>query len=110
MDGKKCSILLEYTNMVPIHSTFGNLKDYEWRIGIGLRGRSQTTFTKLGFFDHLPPSIYSFYGIKVYKKSIFLTTYLPPLVNVVCERPLKSAVYNQERVIMVHLRYVQLNK
>ena len=42
----------------------------------------------LSFFDHLPPSIYIFYGIKVYKKSIFLTTYPPPLVNVVCERPL----------------------
>ena len=42
----------------------------------------------LAFFDHLPPSVYIFYGIKVYKKSIFLTTYPPPLVNVVCERPL----------------------
>ena len=40
------------------------------------------------FFDHLPPSVYIFYGIKVYKKLIFLTTYPPPLVNVVCERPL----------------------
>ena len=28
-----------------------------------------------------------FYGIKVYKKSGFLTTYPPPLVNAVCERP-----------------------
>ena len=51
------------------------------------RGRSKTTFTRFGFFDHLPPSVYIFFGIKVYKKSIFLTTYLPPLVNVVCERP-----------------------
>ena len=42
----------------------------------------------LAFFDHLPPSVYIFYGIKVYKKFIFLTTYPPPLVNVVCERPL----------------------
>jgi hypothetical protein len=42
----------------------------------------------LAFFDHLPPSVYIFYDIKVYKKSIFLTTYPPPLVNVVCERPL----------------------
>ena len=40
------------------------------------------------FFDHLPPSVYIFYGIKVYKNSIFLTTYPPSLVNVVCERPL----------------------
>ena len=42
----------------------------------------------LAFFDHLPPSVYIFYGMKVYKKSIFLTTYPPPLVNVVWERPL----------------------
>ena len=40
------------------------------------------------FFDHLPSSVYIFYGINVYKKLIFLTTYPPPLVNVVCERPL----------------------
>ena len=32
----------------------------------------------LAFFDPLPPSVYIFYGIKVYKKSIFLTTYPPP--------------------------------
>ena len=42
------------------------------------------------FFDHLPPFVYIFYGIKVYKKSIFLTTYPPLLVNIVCERPLGS--------------------
>ena len=42
----------------------------------------------LASFDHLPPSIYIFYGMKVYKKLIFLTTYPPPLVNVVCEWPL----------------------
>ena len=58
---------------------------------IPIRGRSQTTFTKFGFFDHLPLSVYIFYGMKVYKKSIFLTTYPPPLVNIVCERPLRSA-------------------
>ena len=55
-----------------------------------VRGRSQTTFTRFGFFDNLPPSVYIFYGINVYKKLIFLTTYPPTLVNVVCERPLKS--------------------
>ena len=41
-------------------------------------------------FDRLPPSVYIFYGVKVYKKSIFLTTYPPPLLNVVCERPLSG--------------------
>ena len=40
------------------------------------------------FFYHLLPSVYIFYGIKVYKTSIFLTTYPPPLVNVVYEPPL----------------------
>ena len=39
---------------------------------------------------YLPPSVYIFYGIKVYEKSIFLTTYPPPLVNIVCERPLSQ--------------------
>ena len=52
-----------------------------------IRGRSQITFTRFVFFWP-PPSVYIFYGIKVYKKSIFMITYPPPLVNVVCERPL----------------------
>ena len=42
----------------------------------------------LAFFDHLPPSVDIFYGMNVYKKWTFWTTYLPSLVNVVCERPL----------------------
>ena len=41
-----------------------------------IRGHSQTTFITFLFFDHLSPSVYIFYGIKVYKKSIFLTNYL----------------------------------
>ena len=56
---------------------------------LGLGGIHKLGLQNLAFFDHLPPSVYIFYGIKVYKKLIFLTTYLPPLVNVVCERPLK---------------------
>ena len=54
-----------------------------------LRGRSQNTFTKICLFL----TVYIFYGIKVYKKSTFLTTYPPPLVNVVCERPLNWRKY-----------------
>ena len=45
----------------------------------------------LTFFDHLPPCIEIFYGMNVDKKWTFLDhlpTYLPRLVNVVCERPL----------------------
>ena len=53
-----------------------------------LGGVHKLRLQDLSFFDHLPPSVYIFYGIIVYKKSIFLTTYPPPLVNVVCERPL----------------------
>ena len=57
-----------------------------------IRGRSQTTFTRFVFFltTYPPPSVYIFYGIIVYKKSIFLSIYPPLLVNVVCERPLKE--------------------
>ena len=29
-----------------------------------IRRRSQTTFTKFGFFDHLPPSVYIFNGLQ----------------------------------------------
>ena len=42
----------------------------------------------LAFFDHLPPSVDIFYGMNIDKKSILLTNYPPPLVNVVCEWPL----------------------
>jgi hypothetical protein len=49
------------------------------------RGRSQTTFTRFDFF--WPPTLLClhFLWYKVYKKSIFLTTYSPPLLNVVCK-------------------------
>ena len=57
-------------------------------IQLRLGGVHKLRLQDLAFFDHLPPSVYIFYGIKVYKKSIFLTTYPPPLVNVVCERSL----------------------
>ena len=53
-----------------------------------LGGVHKLRLQNLAFFDHLPPSVYILYGMKVYKKQIFLTTYPPPLVNVVCERPL----------------------
>ena len=55
-----------------------------------LGGIHKLCLQNLAFFNHLPPSVYIFYGIKVNKKSIFLTTYPPPLVNVVCERPLNG--------------------
>ena len=35
------------------------------------RGVHKLRLQELAFFDHLPPSVYIFYGIKVYKKSIF---------------------------------------
>ena len=55
-----------------------------WTLG----GVDKLRLQDLAFFDHLPPSVYIFYGIKVYKKLIFLTTYPPSLVNVVCEWPI----------------------
>ena len=44
----------------------------------------------LAFFDHLPPCVDIFCSMNVDKKWTFLDhcTYLPGLVNVVCERPL----------------------
>ena len=59
-------------------------------VATALGGVQKLRLQNLAFFDHLPPSIYIFYCIKVYKKSIFLTTYPPPLVNIVCERPLSG--------------------
>ena len=41
---------------------------------LGLGGIHKLGLQNLAFFDHLPPSVYMFYGMKVYKKSIFLTT------------------------------------
>ena len=48
-------------------------------------GVHKVRLQNLAFFDHLPPSVYIFYGMKVYKN-----TYPPPLVNVVCEQLLVS--------------------
>ena len=58
-----------------------------------LGGVHKLRLQDLSFFDHLPPSVYIFYDVKVYKKSIFLTTYPPLLVNVVCERPLSMYLF-----------------
>ena len=47
----------------------------------------------LSFFDHLAPSVDIFYlTYMVDTKSKYLTTYPHPLVDVVCERPLKTMV------------------
>ena len=69
--------------LVELHSVIAELS----RLG----GVHKLRLQNLAFFDHLPPSVYIFYGMKVYKKSIFLTTYPPPLVSVVCERPLSTS-------------------
>ena len=39
----------------------------------------------LAFFDHLPTCVDIFYGMNVDRSGLFKTTYLPCLVNVVCE-------------------------
>ena len=46
----------------------------------------------LAFLTTYPPCVDIFYGINVDKKWTFLTTYLPRLVNVACECPLKIKV------------------
>merc|ERR1712008_329696 len=69
-----------------------------------LGGVHKLRLQDLSFFDHLPPSVYIFYGIKVYKKSIFLTTYPPPLINVVCERPPTDFNQNIQNEIIFILR------
>ena len=48
----------------------------DWPFMLG--GVHKLHLQNLAFFDlHLPPSVYIFYDINVYKKSIFLTTYPP---------------------------------
>ena len=44
----------------------------------------------LAFFDRLPLSVDIFYVMNVDKKWTFLDHLPPPLINVVCERPLKE--------------------
>ena len=53
-----------------------------------LGGIHKLRLQDLAFFDHLPPSVYIFYGIKCLQKNYFFDHLPPPLVNVVCERPL----------------------
>ena len=53
-----------------------------------VRGRSQTTFTKFGFFWPPTPLRLHFIWYESLQKVNFLITYPPPLVNVVCEQPL----------------------
>ena len=86
----------KWTKYLP---NFDPIHPLEWSIGYILLdtyslSRDKWAFTNYVykiwlFFDHLPPSVYIFYDLKVYKKSIFLTTYPPPQVNIVCERPLR---------------------
>ena len=75
---QKCASVL-FTYVSPLSS----------KVRVMLGGIHKLLLQVLTFFGHLPPSAYIFYGKKVYKKTIVLTTYPPPLVNVVCERPLR---------------------
>ena len=71
---------------------FYSTEKMNWFEANRVRGIHKLRSQGLSFFDHLPSSVYIFHGIKVYKNSIFLTTYPPTLVNVVCERPLSKTI------------------
>ena len=64
--------------------------------GVGLFKRvfHKVHWQVFGFFDHLPPSLTSL----PYKSWHFLTTYPPPLVNVVYERPQRAMSISDSRV------------
>ena len=72
------------------------LQNSNWHSGnsdctflIYIRGRSQTTFTRFCLFLTIYPPAFTFSMVwKFTKSGRFWTTYLPRLVNVVCERPL----------------------
>ena len=56
-------------------------RNFQYTLG----GVQKLYLQELSFFDHLPPSVYIFYGIKVCKKMIFFDHLLPCSWNVVCE-------------------------
>ena len=75
-----------------LNNAFGNTFTEYSRlqfISIDLRGCSQTTLTSFCLFlTTCPPTLTFSNLVMVDKKLKFLTTYPPPLVNVVCEQPL----------------------
>ena len=65
---------------------------------IGIRGRSQTTLTRFLLFWPPTPMHWHFVWYNRWQKSeIFWTTYLPRLVNVVCERTLNKNKDNKKK-------------
>ena len=69
------------------HLTLGNLAKLKVKKLLSFRTPNYVD-KFLDFFAHLPPNVDIFYGINDDKKSTFLDCLPPPLVNVVCERPL----------------------
>ena len=58
----------------------------------------------MGFFDHLPPSLrLHFLWYKSWQKVDFFDHLPPPLVNVVCERPLKA----KQKLGLISILYQQ---
>ena len=49
----------------------------------------------VAFLDHLPPCVDIFYGMNIDKNG-YWTTYLPRLVNVVCEQPLSQSAFSKK--------------
>ena len=69
-------------------------------MGIVLRGRSQTTFTRFWLFlttyPPIAPMLTFSMAWTLTKSGHFWTTYLPRHVNVVCERPLNTMLLVQK--------------
>ena len=76
------------------------------------RGRSQTTLTRFWLFLTSYPPVSTFPMVrKLTKNAHFWTTYLPCLVNVVCERPLILEVRNQKYNSFATIRnYIPVGK
>ena len=76
-------------------------------MGIVLRGRSQTTLTRFWLFLTTYPPMLTFSMVWTLTKSgHFWTTYLPRLVNVVCERSLTVDYWKKSEKYFLLVKFV----
>ena len=74
-----------------------------------VRGRSQTTFKRFWLFLTTYPLVFTLSMFLVYKKWTFWTTYLPSLVNIVCERPLTFSLISVSSVMEFLLWWLKIS-